>query len=180
MLGKTNEAVLTLVLLALGLYFSVLLVRGLLGYRRFRRVQPTALATWPVPRPAHFGLLLLLGVVAALVALLNALLQRPAHHVVAQALMALYFIVMVPLAARIRLGFYRDGVWADAGFLAYKDIGRMAFRETPQIMLILLPRHGSGSFRLPVPPEEYGAARKILAEKVRAHALEVEPAILGL
>lgn len=178
--SATNEAVLTLVLLALGVYFAVLLGRGLLGYQRYRRVRPTALATWPVPRPAHFGRLLLLGVVAAAVALLNGLLRRPVHHVAAQAVMALYFILMVPLAARIRLGFYRDGVWADAGFLAYKDIGRLAFRETPAIVLVLLPRHGSGSYRLPVPAEEYGTARKILAEKARAHALEVEPAILGL
>lgn len=177
--SATNERVLTLVLLALGAYFGVLLVRGLAGYRRFRQVLPTALATWPVPRPAHSGLLWL-GVLAALVTLLNGLLGRPVHHVVAQAVMALYFILMVPLAARVRLGFYRDGVWADAGFLEYKDIGRMAFRETPQIVLVLLPRHGSRSFRLPVPPDEYGTARKILAEKLRAHALEVEPAILGL
>lgn len=178
--GAANEAALTFVLLALGAYFSVLLARGLAGYQRYRRVRPTALATWPAPRPAHFELLRLLGVVALGVAALNGLLRRPPHHVLAQTLMALYFIVMVPLAARIRLGFYRDGVWADAGFLPYKDIGRLAFRETPDIVLVLVPRHGTRTFRLPVPAGEYGTARKILEEQTRAHALEVEPAILGL
>jgi len=55
-----------------------------------------------------------------------------------------------------------------------------AFRETPDIVLILLPRRGTRSFRLPVPPAEYGAVRKLLAEKARAGALSLEPAILGL
>ena len=87
---------------------------------------------------------------------------------------------MVPLASRIRLGFYRDGVWADAGFLPYQRIRRLAFRESPEIELILLPRGGSGSFRLPVPPDEYGAVRKLLEEKIREHVVNVETGILGL
>lgn len=179
MVGASNQVALTWILLALGAYFAVLLARGLLGYQRYRRLRVTALATWPVPRPAHFGLLLALGALAGFVALVNWRMQRPLHHVVAQILMALYFIVMVPLSARIRLGFYRDGVWADAGFLAYRDIRRLSFRERPQIVLVLLPRHGSRAFHLPVPPEEYGTARKILAGQAQAHALDVEPA-LGL
>ena len=90
-------------------------------------------------------------------------MQRPLHHVFSQAMISLYFVLMVPLASRIHLGLYRDGVWADDGFLPYASIGRMAFRETPDIVLILLPRGGaSGSFRLPVPRDEYAAVRKVL------------------
>ena len=158
----------------------MLLVRGLAGYLRFRRVRPTALLTWPAPRPAHFRLLLLLGVVSAGLAVLNGYLRRPVPPRLPQGVMSLYFILMVPLSGRIHLGLYRDGVWADAGFLPWTQIGRMAFRETPEIVLILLPRTGSASFRLPVPPAEYGAVRKILEEKVRAHVLNVEAGILGL
>jgi hypothetical protein len=175
-----NENVLTIGLLALGVYFSVLMIRGLAGYLRFRRVRPTALVTWPVRRPAHFPLLLLLGVVSALVAALNGVMQRPVHHVIPQGVMSLYFILMVPLSARIHLGLYRDGVWADAGFLPWAQIGRMAFFETPDIVLVLVPRTGSPSFRLPVPAAEYGAVRKTLEEKARARVLNVEAGILGL
>ena len=78
------------------------------------------------------------------------------------------------------VGRAEDGVWADAGFLSWAQIGRMAFRETPEIVLILLPRTGTASFRLPVPPGEYGAVRKALEEKVRARELNVEAGILGL
>jgi hypothetical protein len=179
-LPVSNETALSVVLLGLGLYFLVLLIRGLRGYLLFRKVRPTALLTWPVPRSGQFPFLLALGVVATAVTALNAYLDRPLHHVVSQALMAAYFILMVPLCQNIRLGFYDQGVWADTGFLPYAKIGRIAFRETPEIVLILLPRGRSGSFRLPVPPEEYGAVRKVLEEKIRARVVNVEAGILGL
>ena len=180
MLPVSNETALSVVLIGLGLYFLVLLIRGLRGYLLFRKVRPTALLTWPVPRSGQFPFLLALGVVATAVTALNAYLERPLHHVVSQALMAAYFILMVPLCQNIRLGFYDQGVWADTGFLPYANIGRIAFRETPEIVLILLPRGRSGSFRLPVPPEEYGAVRKMLEEKIRARVVNIEAGILGL
>jgi len=180
LLPVSNETALSVVLLGLGLYFSVLLVRGLRGYLLFRKVRPTALLTWPVPRSGQLPFLLALGVVATGVTALNAYLDRPLHHVLSQALMAAYFVWMVPLCQSIRLGFYREGVWADTGFLPYANIGRIAFRESPEIVLILLPRGRSGSFRLPVPPEEYGAVRKVLEEKIRSRVVNMEAGILGL
>ena len=176
----SNETIFTWAFAGLAVYFTVLVVRGLLGYQRFRRVRPTALLTWPTRRPANYLFLLGLGFLSAGLAFLNASLGRPLHHVYSQAVMALYFVGMVPLSRRIHLGLYDDGVWADSGFLPYAKIGRMAFRETPDLVLILLPRGRSGSFRLPVPREDYGAVRKVLDEKIRAHVLNVEQGILGL
>ena len=176
----SHEKILTWGLAGLAVYFSVLLVRGLMGYQRFRRVRPTALLTWPNRRPSHLPFLLALGLVSAGLTVLNGYLGRPFHHVYSQAVMAAYFMVMVPLSCRIPLGFYRDGVWADTGFVPYASIARMAFREKPELVLILLPRDRAGSVRLPVPSEEYGAVRKLLEEKVRAHVLNVERGILGL
>jgi hypothetical protein len=178
--GSPNDTILTLGLVGLGIYFSVLLVRGLAGYLRFRRVRPTALLTWPVPRPHQFRLLIGLGVLSTAVTLLNTYQRRPLHHVYGLAVMALYFVVMVPLSARIHLGFYRDGVWSNAGFLPYGMIARMAFVETPELVLILVPRGRSGSFLLPVPREEYGAVRKVLEEKSRSREVNCEAGILGL
>lgn len=175
-----SDTILSVVLLALGVYFSVLLGRGLAGYAKFRRVRPTALLTWPVPPPPHLPFLLALGLVSAGVTVLNGYLDRPVHHVLSQAVMALYFILMVPLSLRINLGFYRDGVWADTGFLPYDSIGRMAFREGPEVVLLLVPRGRSRSVRLPVPLEEYGAARKVLEEKRREGLVHVDEGILGL
>ena len=177
---RANETMLTIVLAALGVYFSVLNGRGLLRYAAFRRVRATALVTWPAGDARHFQMQLVLGIVSGGVAILNASLHRPAHHVFSQAVMALYFVAIVPLSARIRLGLYRDGVWGDAGFLPYAQIGRMAFRETPEIVLYLLPRGRSRPLRLPVPADEYGAVRKMLEEKKREGLVNTQERILGL
>jgi len=176
-----SETLMTIILLGLAVYFSILVARVLSGYLKFRRLRPTALLTWPTRRPPHFFLLVVLGVVAFAVAVLNSSLHRPFHHVYSQGVMAAYFILMVPLAARIRLGLYRDGVWADSGFLPWAKIGRLAFLETPEIVLVMVPRGSrSAAFRLPVPPAEYGAVRKVLEEKIRAREVMMEEAILGL
>lgn len=166
-------------LLGLGLYFAVALARGLHGYSRYRRVAPTALLTWPSPVPAPRSWLFW-GVVGAAVAAANALKQRPLSHVAALALMSAYFLGLVPLAQRIRLGLYRDGVWAHRGFLPWDEVARIAFVEAPEIVLLLTARRRAAPFKLPVPAAEYGAVRKILAEKTRAGLLRLDPAILGI
>jgi hypothetical protein len=173
-----NETILTAVLVGVGVYFSVLFARGAAGYLLFRRLRARALLTWPVRRSLRFALVL--GLVSLAVALLNTKLDRPFLHLYGQYATAAYFILMVPLSARIRLGLYEEGVWADAGFLPWGRIGRMAFREQPEIVLLLLPKGRARSFRLPVPREEYGAVRKVLEEKIRERAVNVEAGILGL
>jgi len=176
----SNETILGLGFVGIGLYFAVQLVRGLVGYFQFRRLRPTAILTWPVPRPRGAAFLFALGILSTAITILNGYMNRPLHHVVGLGLMALYFMLMVPLAGRIRLGLYEDGVWADAGFLPWGRIARMAYRESPDIVLVLLSRDGARSFRLPVPRGEYGAVRKLVEEKVRTRAVNVEGSLLGL
>jgi hypothetical protein len=173
------DVFLTLILLGLGIYFSILVAFALSRYLLFRRLRPTALLTWP-GRSRHLPLLVALGILSLGVAVLNGSLRRPFHHVYSQGVMAAYFILMVPLLSKINLGLYEDGVWADPGFLPYGRIGRMAFVESPEIILVMLPRGGSRTFRLLVPPAEYGAVRKVLEEKIRSRVLQMEEAILGL
>jgi ABC-type polysaccharide transport system permease subunit len=175
-----SDLLLTVILLALAIYFSVLVARALSAYLQFRRLAPTALVSWTPPRPRYLSWLVALGVVSFAVAVLNGTLNRPFHHVYSQGVMAAYFIVMVPLVARIRPGLYRDGIWADRGFLSWERIGRMAFVETPEIVLVMVPRGGASPMRLAVPPGEYGTVRKLLEEKIRARQLMMEKAILGL
>jgi hypothetical protein len=175
-----QQQVISIGLFGLAVYFAVLVARGLAGYLRFRRVWPTALLTWPAPPPARLRTLTVLGVLGAILAVVHAGLHRPIHNVVGFLLMAVYFLGLVPLARRIRLGLYRDGVWAHRGFLRWKDVGRIAFVEAPQIVLLLQPRRGGPLFKLPVPVAEYGAVRKLLQEKEREGVLRLDPAILGL
>ena len=167
-------------LLGLGVYFAVQLGRGVRGYLQYRRVARTALLTWPAPVPAQLPWLLLLGFLGAATAAVNAWMHRPLTHVTGLALMSAYFLGLVPLARRIRLGLYQDGVWAHRGFLPWPEVARIAFVEAPEIVLLLTARHRAAAFKLPVPAAEYGAVRKILEEKTRAGQLRLEPAILGI
>ena len=167
-------------LVGIGLYFAVQLGRGVAGFLRYHRMAPTALVTWPPPVPAQLPWLLLLGAAGAVTAAFNAWMHRPATHVAGLALMAVYFLGLVPLARRIRLGLYRDGVWGHRGFLPWPDVARIAFVEAPEIVLLLTPRRTGTPFKLPVPAAEYGTVRKILEEKARDGLLRLEPAILGI
>jgi hypothetical protein len=180
MLPPLQQQIVGLGLVGLGIYFAVQLARGTAGYLRYRRVAPTALVTWPAPRPAQLPWLTLLGALGAVLAVFNASMGRPLHHVVGLALMAVYFLGMVPLARRIRLGLYRDGVWAHRGFLRWEDVGRIAFVEKPTVVLLLQHRRSGSSYKLPVPGSEYGAVRRILEDKAREGALHLDPAILGI
>jgi hypothetical protein len=180
MLPPFQQQLISLGLLGLGLYFAVQLVRGSAGYLRYRRVAPTALVTWSAPRPAQFPWLMALGLLGTATAAINAWARRPVHHVLGLALMAVYFLGMVPLARRIRLGLYRDGVWAHRGFLRWGEVARITFVERPEIVLLLQPRRGGASYKLPVPGGEYGTVRKLLDEKARAGALRLDPVILGI
>lgn len=156
------------------------LARGIWIYLRALRLGPTARHTWPARRPAFYPFLLFLGVLSAVLTVVAVAGGRPFVHVYSQGVMALYFLFMAPLLTRIRHGLYEGGVWADAGFLPYGEIGRMAFREGREIVLVLLPRNRSRPFRLRVPPAEYGAVQKVLDEKVRSHELKTDQGLLGL
>jgi hypothetical protein len=142
-------------------------------------VRRTALVTWRIPQRAAFWLLVMLGAVNLPVAAVT-VAYHPFHEVVSPLSIALYFTLILPLIARIPMGFYRDGIWAEGGFLPYKRIRRLAFSERPELVLLLLPWGGGGAFRLPVPPDEYGAVRKLLGEKIRSQVLNLEGGILGL
>jgi hypothetical protein len=179
-LTPEQQQLVSLGLAFLALYFAVQLSRGIAGLLRYRRVAPTALTTWPTPPPARLPVLIGLGVSGAVLAPVLAWQHKPVHHVVAFALMAFYFLGLVPLARSIRLGVYRGGVWAHRGFLRWEDVARIAFVEGPPIVLLLRPRHGGRSYKLPVPGGEYGRVRKLLQEKARAGALHLEPGILGI
>jgi hypothetical protein len=175
-----NETLVTIALGGVAIYFSVLIIRGALRYARFRKVRPTALVTWPGPPPAHFRLLLGLGAVAAAVAVLNGALHYPFHKVYSQLAIAFYFIGILPLLARIPFGFYGDGIWSEQGFLPYHRIRRLAFHEGSEVVLLLVPWNGHGALRLPVPPGEYGAVRRVLGDMIRSRVLNLEGSILGL
>jgi hypothetical protein len=171
----------TVALVGVAIYFSVLILRDFLRYARFRRLRDSAIVTWPSPRPSRFPWHLALGGLAAFAAALNGFLpqQHEFHKIYSQLAIAFYFIAVTPLLARIPQGFYSEGIWAEHGFLPYSRIRRLAFHEGSEVVLLLMPQEG-GAFRLRVPPQEYGAVRRVLGDMIRSRSLNLEGSLLGL
>jgi hypothetical protein len=84
-----------------------------------------------------------------------------------ETMMFVYFAYMVPLSRRIGRGFYEDGIWADSTFIPYNEVGGLSWREGEHAAsLIVISRLRSLARRLAVPMEHYGAARRLLRDKI--------------
>ena len=158
-------------LVVLGVGFLVASARLLLEYFSFLRRRRAALLTWPSPRPPHYGMALAIGVVLGFLMFYKLVrLRYSPRQVFGEGMMFLYYGYLLPLSRRIRRGFYEDGIWADTSFIAYNEVGGISWREGEhQITLIVISRLRNLARRLSVPLENYGAARRLLRDKIAAH-----------
>lgn len=157
-------------LLVLGAGFMVANARLVLELMRFRRRRRGALLVWRTPPPPYYGLTLALGLVTGLLMAFKVLFVR--RQVFGEAMMFLYFGYLVPLSRRIARGFYEEGIWADSSFIRYNEVGGISWREGEHsVSLVLISRVRSMARRLAVPPEHYGAARRLLRDKIGGHEM---------
>jgi hypothetical protein len=175
-----NEILLSAALLLIGAYFTWQIAHSLLQWIRFVRLRGTSLVTWPARPSPMYGLSVMLGIVAAGLTILSLLRGAYLHRTYSQAVMAVYFLGMLPLLRRIRPGLYEDGIWCDGGFVPYRDVGRWAFREQPELRLMILTHGSNVASNVAVPPEEYGTVRKILEQKARDRAVRLDPKPIDL
>jgi hypothetical protein len=87
--------------------------------------------------------------------------------------MFVYFGCLVPLSRRIGRGFYRDGIWADSTFIPYSEVGGLSWREGEHaVALVDMSRVRNLARKLAVPLEHYGAARRLLRDKIGEHEIQ--------
>jgi hypothetical protein len=160
----------TATLLVIGAGFLVANARALIEYLRYLRRRRGAILTWPSPKPRNYGMMIALGVASGCLVVAKLLLaQRQAFG---ETMMFLYFAYMVPLNRRIGRGFYEDGIWADTSFIPYNEVGGLSWREGEHVVsLIVISRLRSLARRLAVPLEHYGAARRLLRDKIGEHEI---------
>jgi hypothetical protein len=167
----------------LGVGFFVADVRLFLQFLRFQRLRKSALLIWPGRKPPFYRLLLALGaVLSVLIVYKLAFLRMGLRDVFGEAMMLVYYGYAVPLSLRIGRGFYEDGIWADAGFIPYSRIGGLTWREGEQLTLVLIYRMRALGRALVVPGAYYGAARRLLRDKIAAHDIHFtgKPLDLGM
>ena len=157
-------------LLLLGAGFLVANARLVVELLRFRKRRRGALLIWTGPPPPYYGLTLTLGVaLGVLVAFKVLVVHRQAFG---EVMMFVYFGYLVPLTRRIGRGFYEDGIWADSSFIPYNDVGGISWREGEHaVSLIVISRLRNLARRLAVPLEHYGAARRLLRDKIGEHQI---------
>ena len=169
-------------LFLLGIGFLVANVRAGIDALRFLRRRSSALLTWRGPRPRYYGLQLALGVVLGgllayhtinVMRIAPQLRGRFAPQLFGISMMFVYYGYLVPLSRRIGRGFYADGIWSETGFVPYWRIGAVSWREGEEIALVIVSRLRNLARRLVVPGVHYGAARRLLREKIAAHDIQL-------
>ena len=160
----------TATLLLLGAGFMVANARLIIELLRFRQRRAGALLIWRSPPPPYYGLTLALGVATGLlVAFKLVVIHRQAFG---ETMMFVYFGYLVPLSRRIARGFYADGIWADTSFIPYNEVGGISWREEEHsVSLIVISRLRNLARKLAVPLEHYGAARRLLRDKIGEHEI---------
>lgn len=157
-------------LLLLGLGFLVANARLVLEYLKFRRRRRAALLIWMSPKPPYYGMGLAVGVVLGFLVFFKVVISH--QQAFGEIMMFLYYAYLLPLSRRIRRGFYADGIWADSDFIPYNEVGGISWREGEHaVSLIVISRLRNLARRLAVPLEHYGAARRLLRDKIGEHEI---------
>ena len=158
------------ILLAFGIGFLIANLRVALDLIRFLRRRRQALLIWPGRKPPYYRLMIGIGITLGLLIIVKlGLLQRAPRQLFGESMMFVYYACAVPLTRLIGRGFYEDGIWAENGFMPYQQIGGIAWREGEQLTLLLISRLKQRARPLVVPGVYYGAARRLLRDKIAAH-----------
>jgi len=154
-------------LLLLGLGFLLADLQAIANHLRYWKRRRTALLLWPATDPPFFSLQLIIGGTLGLLMAYNLLFRvTPAEELFGEGMMFVYYAYAVPVANRVERGFYRDGIWTDSGFVPYRRIGSISWREEREPVLLLADRKRGRARRLIVPAELHGAVRRLLRDLV--------------
>jgi hypothetical protein len=131
--------------------------------------------------PPFYRLFLVVGAVLAVLIICKlAVLKVHPKDVFGESMMLVYYSYAQPLSLRIGRGFYEDGIWADGGYIPYSRIGGMSWREGAEVKLVLIYRMRAFARALVVPDRYYGAARRLLRDKIAAHDIHFTGKALDL
>src|SRR5687768_226775 len=172
---------LSYLLIGIGFFFLVVNLRLVYDLVRFMRIRSSAVLIWPGRTPPFYRLFLAVGAVLAVVIICKlAYLKLHPREVFGESMMLVYYSYTQPLSLKIGRGFYEEGIWAEGGFVRYSQIGGLAWREGEQLTLVMMFRMRNFARRLVVPEHYYGAARRVLRDKIAAHDIHFTGKTLDL
>lgn len=158
----------TLLLLGAGFLFAN--ARLALDYLQYLKRRRGALLIWRAPTPPFQGMVV--GIAVALGLIIFYKIFFSGQQAFGETMMFVYYAYLAPLSRRIGRGFYQDGIWADTAFIPYNEVGGISWREGQHsVSLIVISRLRNLARRLTVPLEHYGAARRLLRDKIGEHEI---------
>ncbi len=168
MIGRVD--ILTGTLYVLGGGFLIANLKLALEYLAYKKRRRRALLIWRAPNPPQYAFMLALGVALGILVFAKVVfIHRQAFG---ETMMFAYYAYFFPMSRRIGRGFYEDGIWADTAFIPYNEVGGISWREgEDQVTLIIISRLRNLARRLIVPGDKYGAARRLLRDKIGEHAI---------
>ena len=178
--GVGSGSFLRQLLLVFGVGFLIANLKVAVDVMRFHLRRSSALLVWQRPKPRFYRVSILLAVVLGLLLAAKLVQRRPPAHYFGEAMMFLYYACAFPMSTRIARGFYRDGVWADSGFMRWAHVSAVSWKEEGGVSLILISRLKSLARRLEVPGPLYGEARRVLRDKLKTHQIRLGGAGLDL
>ena len=162
------------VLLLFGIGFLAANLKLVVDLLRYQARKRSALLIWEAPKPRFYGFCLGLGVVLGFLFAFKLFVQRrPPETLFGEAMMFVYYGYTFPLSTRISRGFYRDGVWADTGFLRWGQISAVSWKEEDGVTLVLVSHFKNIARRLIVPGHLYGQARRLLRDRVKSQDIHI-------
>jgi hypothetical protein len=165
------QPILAVVLLLLGVGYLIADARLILEWVRYRRRQRGALLVWTAKKPPYWGLSLAIGVTLGVLVFYKIVFIH--QQAFGETMMFVYYAYLTPLSRRIGRGFYQDGIWADSSFIPYQEVGGISWREGEhEVTLIVISRLRNLARRLIVPGDKYGAARRLLRDKIGEHEIQ--------
>ena len=162
--------VVTGLLFLLGFGFLAANTRLAIQYLRYRKLsRGGALLTWSGPKPPYYAMALAIGVALGLLVMVKLYRGLP---IFGEAMMFIYYAYLFPLSRSIKRGFYEEGIWADTVFIPYNEVGGVSWREGEHnVTLVIISRLRNLARRLSVPGDKYGAARRLLRDKIGEHEI---------
>ena len=157
-------------LFLLGFGFLAANTRLAIQYLHYRKLnRGGALLTWNGPKPPYYAMALAIGVALGLLVMVKLYRGLP---IFGESMMFIYYAYLFPLSRSIKRGFYEEGIWADTVFIPYNEVGGVSWREGQHnVTLVIISRLRNLARRLSVPGDKYGAARRLLRDKIGEHEI---------
>ena len=144
-----------------------------------RRRQDLLVWRMPPPRFAALPTVIAVGL-GALIVYKLIVLQWPVGRLFGESMMLTYYGYLFPVSLQIRRGFFEEGVRLDRGFARWRDITGLTWHDGPPPVLVIVCRGEERAGRLTVPIEHFGAARRILMDRMASRQLHFPQAPLDL